>query len=145
MKPKEVTDLLGIDRERIKTLKREGVFTPEIKTKRISNYTEGDVEQLRKLTVLNKAGLTCSDIRKMQNGEWSMSQAIEECTRLIKEKIEQYMGSLLLKAFSTRPGKSIESIRFSAFLLLCVTPTHGVSLRHILLYMGKIEVKIQTS
>lgn len=43
---------------------------------RITNYTEHDVEVLRKLVILTKAGLTCGDIKKVQDGEWTLIESL---------------------------------------------------------------------
>jgi len=111
MKPKEVTELLGIDRERIKYLKKQGVFQPELpSSKGTTEYTEGDVEALRKLIVFNKAGLTCGDIRKMQTGEWTLSQAIAERRKLIFEEMERMKGSLLLSEEMMNDGSEYSSL-----------------------------------
>ena len=71
MRPKEIQEKLGIDAERIKFFKREGVFSPENPPlgNQSTNYTDSDFENLKKLVVLTKSGLTCSDIKKIQNGK----------------------------------------------------------------------------
>lgn len=61
---KKVIEILGIDRERIKYYKKMDVFVAE--SQQSGYYTENDVENLRKLVVLGKAGLTCDDIKKVQ-------------------------------------------------------------------------------
>ncbi len=58
MQTKDITDALGITRERIKYYKKEGVFVPENpivngKTK----YTFRDFENLKRLVILTKSGL----------------------------------------------------------------------------------------
>lgn len=59
MKPKEIQKKLGINADRIKFFKREGVFTPENPPSgnRGTDYTEADVEALRCLVVLTKNGV----------------------------------------------------------------------------------------
>lgn len=78
MRTKEIQEKLGIDADRIKFFKREGVFFPENPPSgnRSTNYTYTDLENLRLLVVFTKSGLTCSDIRKMQDGESSLKDAI---------------------------------------------------------------------
>ena len=59
MKPKEVQQILGIDADRIKLFRREGVFAPENPPSgnRATNYTQTDLESLRFLVVLTKIGI----------------------------------------------------------------------------------------
>ncbi len=98
MQTKEVTKMLGINRERIKYFKKQGVFIPEksIADSKNAEYTEGDVEVLRKLVVLTKSGLTCGDIMKVQDGDWTLQEAIIERRRIIEEEMKRMRGSLLL-------------------------------------------------
>jgi len=58
MRTKEVTKMLGINRERVKYFKKQGVFVPEktITDGKNAEYTEMDVATLRKLVILTKSG-----------------------------------------------------------------------------------------
>lgn len=98
MRPKEVQKILGIDADRIKFFKREGVFTPENPPSgnRGTNYSEADLENLRFLVVLTKSGLTCSDIRRMQDGEWTLVEAIVARREYIEDDIAKKRNSLTL-------------------------------------------------
>jgi DNA-binding transcriptional MerR regulator len=98
MQTREVTKKLGINRERIKYFKKQGVFIPEktIPDSKNAEYTERDVAALRKLVVLTKSGLTCRDIKKVQDGEWTLQEAIIERRRLVEEEMKRMSGSLLL-------------------------------------------------
>ena len=98
MRPKEVQQILGIDADRIKLFKREGVFAPENPPSgnHSTDYTETDLENLRFLVVLTKSGLTCSDIRKMQEGECTLEEAIISRKKYIEDDIARKRNSLSL-------------------------------------------------
>ena len=98
MQTKAVTKMLGINRERIKYFKRQGVFVPEGSSfdNKNAEYTEYDVDMLRKLVVLTKSGLTCGDIKKVQDGELTLKEAIVERRNSIEEEMKRMRGSLLL-------------------------------------------------
>lgn len=98
MQNKEVTEKLGIKRERIKYFKKQAVFVPENPFSDNKNilYTEKDFTALKKLVVLTKCGLTCGDIKKVQNGESTLYQAINERKRIVEEEMRRMRGSLLL-------------------------------------------------
>lgn len=98
MRPKEIQEKLGIDADRIKLFKREGIFFPENPPSgnRSTNYTETDCENLRLLVVLTKSGLTCSDIRKLQDGEWTLEEAIVSRKQSIDAEIARKRNSLSL-------------------------------------------------
>ena len=76
MRTKELQKKLGITVDRIKFYKREEVFVPENPPSGNcgTNYTTVDYENLRLLEVLTKSGLTCSDIKKMQDGDKTLSE-----------------------------------------------------------------------
>jgi DNA-binding transcriptional MerR regulator len=98
MQAKEVTKKLGINRDRIKYFKKHGVFIPEIAIidSKNAEYTERDVVTLKKLIVLTKSGLTCGDIKKVQDGELTLLEAITERRLIIEEEMKRKRGSLLL-------------------------------------------------
>ena len=98
MQAKDVTKRLGINRDRIKYLKRQGVFEPEITVPEsvTAEYTEQDIVVLKQLIVLTKTGLTCGDIKKIQEGTWTLETALVKRTRTIEEEIRRMNGSLLL-------------------------------------------------
>ena len=98
MRPKEIQEKLGIDADRIKFFKREGIFSPENPPSgnRGTNYTEEDLENLRLIVVLTKSGLTCRDIRKMQDGECSLHEAIVSRMNNIETEIARKQNALSL-------------------------------------------------
>jgi len=98
MRPKEIQEKLGIDANRIKLFKREGIFFPENPPSgnRSTNYTETDCENLRILVVLTKSGLTCSDVRKLQDSEWTLEEAIVSRKQSIDADIARKQNSLSL-------------------------------------------------
>ena len=54
MRPKEIQEKLGIDAERIKLFKREGIFKPEHPPvgNKATDYTEADFKNLQRIVVL---------------------------------------------------------------------------------------------
>lgn len=98
MKPKEIQQKLGINADRIKFFKREGVFTPENPPSgnRGTNYTEVDYKNLQFLVVLTKMGLTCSNIRKMQEGVSTMEEVVYERRKQIEDDMTRKRNSLYL-------------------------------------------------
>lgn len=98
MRPKEIQEKLNIDADRIKLFKREGIFTPENPPSgnRGTNYTDVDCENLRLLVVFTKSGLTCSDIRKLQDGECTLKEAIKRRKDNIDAEIKRKQNALIL-------------------------------------------------
>lgn len=97
MQTKDLVEMLGIPENRIKLYKKE-VFTPEkagksgVKTE----YTERDIQNLKRLEVLTKAGLTCGIIRKIQTGTLTLAEAFAERTEAMQKDIAKKKGALAL-------------------------------------------------
>ena len=104
MKAKEIEEMYGISSQKIKDYKKAGVFSSTSATSngKAIDYSAEDVENLVKLNVLGKAGLTVKDIGEVQNGECTLQQAFRNRYHVIEEKIKQYTNSLeLLQTFLT--------------------------------------------
>lgn len=98
MRPKELQEKLGIDANRIKFYKKAEVFFPENPPSgnRGTNYTEADYEALRLLEVLTKSGLTCSDIKKLQDGDKSLNEVAKARMENIDAEIKRKQNALLM-------------------------------------------------
>jgi len=112
MQTKEVTKMLGVNRERIKYFKKQNVFMPEntVVDSKSAEYTEGDVTALRKLVILTKSGLTCGDIKRIQNGEWTLQEAIVERRKIIEDEMRRMRGSLSLTEEMVKIGVQFDSM-----------------------------------
>lgn len=110
---KEVTEQLGIDKERIKYYKRMNVFCAE--SERSGYYTENDVRNLRKLVMLGKAGLTCDDIKRVQSNEQTLIEVLTERRQKIKEKMERMLGSLYLSLDLIGSNTQYESLEIDQY------------------------------
>ena len=98
MKPKEIYEKLGIDANKIKLYKREGIFKPDNPPvgNRSTEYTEADLEKLKRIVVLNKAGITCSDIKKIQNDECDLAEVLVSRKKNIEAEIERKKNALVV-------------------------------------------------
>lgn len=98
MRTKDVLEALNISRERIKYYKKEKVFAPEKgSVNGRADYTNNDLENLKRLVILSKAGLSCADIRKMQEKAGRPLKEIAETRKeSIFKEMERMKASLLL-------------------------------------------------
>lgn len=112
MKPKEICDKLGIDRNRINYYKEAKVFSPDYPPSgnRATNYTEADYEALKLLEVLTKSGLTCSDIKKMQDGEKSLSEFAIYRIKRYEDDIIRKKNSILMLSIMVDNKEEFERI-----------------------------------
>lgn len=100
MQANEVTKLLGINRDRIKYFRKQEVFEPENTPigNKSPEYTQTDIEHLKTLIILTKAGLSCGDIKKIQHGEQTIEDALNTRKQIILAEIRRMQGSLSLIA-----------------------------------------------
>lgn len=96
MRPKELQAQLGITADRIKLYKREELFFPENPPSgsRGTDYTESDLECLRLLEVLTKSGLTCGDIKKLQDGENTLAEVAGARIQSIQADMDRKRNAL---------------------------------------------------
>lgn len=111
MRPKELQEKLNISADRIKFYKREELFAPENPPSgnRGTNYTENDFECLRLLEVLTKSGLTCSDIKKMQDGETTLVEAARLRINLIEAELKRKQNAMQMLNSLITDGADFET------------------------------------
>lgn len=96
MRPKEFCEALHISENVIKKYKKEGLFFPEHPSEgnRATDYTKTDMQNLKKLLVLSKAGLTCSDLKRLQGSETRLQEALKARRAVINDKMKKMRNSL---------------------------------------------------
>ena len=110
MKIKELENLLSISRSNIRFYEKQGLFSPERKDNNYREYTEQDIEVLKKIIVFRKMGVTVEEIKLIQNNELPFTEAITNAQQRIEDEIEQLNGSLKLINQVARKNSSFEEI-----------------------------------
>lgn len=88
MKLKQVAQKLGVKEQRIKTLKKDGIFKPDNqpeKNKTI-DYTEQDINELRRIILLNRCGLSKNEILAIDQGKITIKTALENRRRELEDE-----------------------------------------------------------
>ena len=96
LKIKELENILSISRSNIRFYEKQGLFSPERKDNNYREYTERDIEVLKKIIILRKMGFTVEEIKLIQNDELPFTEAIASAQQRIEDEIEQLNGSLKL-------------------------------------------------
>lgn len=77
MKINEVEQLVGITKRNIRFYEKEGLLTPGRNAENgYRDYTDGDVEALRKIKLLRKLDVPMDEIRKMQQGVLTLDDGL---------------------------------------------------------------------
>lgn len=96
LKIKELENILSISRSNIRFYEKQGLFSPERKDNNYREYTEQDIEVLKKIIIFRKMGFTVEEIKLIQNNDLPFAEAIANAQRRIEDEIEQLNGSLKL-------------------------------------------------
>lgn len=76
MKIKEIEQRTGIARANIRFYESKGLLHPERQGNNYRDYSEGDVETLRKIILLRRLDMSIEDIQAVLNGELALQEAV---------------------------------------------------------------------
>lgn len=110
MKIKELEKLLSISRSNVRFYEKQGLFSPERRDNNYREYTEKDVNALKRIIILRKMGFTVEEIKLIQKNELPFTEATENARRRIEDEIEQLNGSLKLINKVARESSSFAEI-----------------------------------
>lgn len=94
MKIKEVEELLSITRANIRFYEKEGLLSPTRSENNYRDYSEENVQQLKKILILRKLGFTIEEIHNMQNGDLELNDVIDDNITRLESEITKLQGSL---------------------------------------------------
>lgn len=112
MKIKELEDILSISRSNIRFYEKQGLFSPERKDNNYREYTEQDIEILKKIIIFRKMGFTVEEIKLIQNDELPFREATANAQHRMEDAIEQFNGSLKLIKQVAQRNSSFDEIDF---------------------------------
>ena len=78
MKISEVEKILNIPKATIRFYEKEGLLTPQRNENTYREYTDTDIETLKKIVVLRKIGISVEDIKQMQNEKLLLQEALSK-------------------------------------------------------------------
>lgn len=78
MKVKDVEELLQLTRANIRFYEKEGLLNPQRNENGYRTYSEEDIEQLKKIILFRKLGVPVQDIKKIFNGEETISATVSQ-------------------------------------------------------------------
>lgn len=110
MKIKELENLLSISRSNIRFYEKQGLFCPEREDNNYRDYTEQDIEVLKRIIVFRKMGFTVEEIKLIQNNALPFTESINNAQRRIEDEIEQLNGSLKLIKQVAKGNSSFDEI-----------------------------------
>ena len=86
MNIREVEDLTGLVRANIRYYEDEGFFTPQRERNGYRNYSDEDIEVLKRIKLLRMLEIPIEEIRKVQSDEVLMRTVLEKSIRRAEER-----------------------------------------------------------
>lgn len=93
---KEVEQLLEVPRATVRFYEKEGLVRPQRESNGYRDYSEADVDRLKKIIVLRKIGLSVTDIEDLFDSVKSMDTVLEENIHTLRIQIEEMTGAMNL-------------------------------------------------
>ena len=93
---KEVEQYLEVPRATIRFYEKEGLIHPDRSGNGYRDYSEADMEQLRKIIIFRKLGMSLPDIVDVLDGAKPLSQAVAENIVNLEKQIEELKGALFV-------------------------------------------------
>ena len=93
---KEVEQYLEVPRATVRFYEKEGLICPERGGNGYRDYSNEDVEKLRKIIVFRKLGMSLPDIEDVLDGAKPLSLAVEENIVNLEKQIEELKGALFV-------------------------------------------------
>lgn len=94
MKINEVEDLLNTPRANIRYYEKEGLINISRKEKGYRNYSEDDIQRLKKIIILRKLGVSVEQIKDLLSGDAELSQVLEDTIVKLEKQVEELKGAI---------------------------------------------------
>lgn len=91
---KEVEQCLEVPRATVRFYEKEGLINPQRGDNGYREYSEADVQTLKKIIILRKLGLAVADIEDVLDGARPMSEVVAGNISNLEKQIEELQGAL---------------------------------------------------
>ena len=117
MKINEVEALVGISKKNIRFYEEEGLLCPQRNSENgYRNYSDADVEILMKIKVLRKLGLPLDEIRALQQGRLTVSDALHRHRITLERETENLRQAQTLCARLENTATTLSALDARALL-----------------------------
>ncbi|MGN0394600.1 MAG: MerR family transcriptional regulator [Coprococcus sp.] len=91
---KEIENILNVPRTTIRFYEKEGLIVPHREDNGYRDYSDEDVDRLKKIIIFRKIGFTVNDIEGLFDGTKSMDLALDENIKRLQKQIEELTGAM---------------------------------------------------
>lgn len=107
---KKVEQLLKIPRATVRFYEKEGLVNPSRKGNGYRDYSDEDVEKLRKVIILRKIGMSVEDINDIFDGTMSMSEVLDTNIIKLQKQMNELKGAIILSKKMREDDVEISSL-----------------------------------
>lgn len=133
MKIKEIEERTGLTRANIRFYESKGLLCPTREGNNYRDYSEEDVELLRKIVLFRRLGISIEDIRKLFDGTLSLQEAVARAKFELQSQIQQMQGSLELCTVMQERAERMETLSVDRYdELICQREQEGKSFRDVM-------------
>ena len=118
MKIQELERLTGLERPSIRFYEKEGLLTPKRLENGYRDYSQEDVELLKKIKLLRRLGMSVEKIRNLQQGSEDLSQAIVLLSACHSSQIEDHKRCRAVCEVMRADGAVFETLNAEYYLKL---------------------------
>jgi DNA-binding transcriptional MerR regulator len=111
VKIKDVETATELPRANIRFYEKEGLLHPVRSENNYREYTDEDVEILKKISLLRRVGLSIEDLKALFAGTISLQEALTRAKARLDGEIAQLQASVQLCEEMQRNQETIESLR----------------------------------
>lgn len=116
MKIHEVEELVGITKKNIRFYEQEGLLTPGRKENGYRDYSQQDVEKLKKIRFLRSLSFPLEEIRRMQTGTLTLEDGVRRHLVVLEREQHSIGKAKLLCSELMQQNYSLEDLDIDAFL-----------------------------
>lgn len=113
---KELETILDIPRATIRFYEKEGLISPKREENGYRDYSQEDLEKIKKIIVLRKIGLPVNEIADLFDGAKSLPEALEENMQNLRKQLEELQGAMILSEKMKAANSDLASLDADQYL-----------------------------
>ena len=113
---KDMENILGIPRATIRFYEKEGLISPQREENGYRDYSQEDLEKVKKIVVLRKIGLPVSDVADIFDGAKTLPEALDDNMLNLKKQLEELQGAINLSEKMKEASPDITSLDADRYL-----------------------------
>ena len=110
MTNKEVEQILKIPRATVRYYEKEKLIRPQREDNGYRDYSDEDVERLKKIIILRKIGMSVEDIEDLLDGARTLTGALDDNMLALQRQMSELQGAMNLCKRMKEDGAEISSL-----------------------------------